>query len=225
MVWPKGTFLWRAMSIHDLDLDIFQDSNGNLCVEDARKKALSRLIPLGHRAKEGRANPKGIRHLYCSTDSKTSMAELRPWIGEKLAVGELALVRELKLVDCTLELSDELAYSSDGPPNREEAHLWQKINSAYSEPVVRDEQVADYAPTQVLAEAFKEERYDGIIYMSRLGDGKNVALFDHLAATPTDTCLRFEVKDLRYAISEIQWPTVPFAGCTEPADDTPEDET
>lgn len=36
----------------------------------------------------------------------------------------------------------------------------------------------DYAPTQNLAEAFRQRRYDGIFYNSELNkDGKNVALF------------------------------------------------
>ena len=42
----------------------------------------------------------------------------------------------------------------------------------------RADDVADYAPTQFLAEAFRNAGYDGIVYESRMGNGKNVALFD-----------------------------------------------
>ena len=52
------------------------------------------------------------------------------------------------------------------------------INEAFSEPMSRADDVADYAPTQFLAEAFRNEGYDGIVYESRMGNGKNVALFD-----------------------------------------------
>jgi hypothetical protein len=38
--------------------------------------------------------------------------------------------------------------------------------------------LADYAPTQVLAEAFRLNGFDGVMYGSLLGTGKTLALFD-----------------------------------------------
>ena len=42
-------------------------------------------------------------------------------------------------------------------------------------------------PTQILAEAFKQDRYDGILYNSLLADGHNIALFDTAAADIGET--------------------------------------
>src|ERR1022692_3299177 len=60
-----------------------------------------------------------------------------------------------------------------------EARNWYSIGEAFSRPVSSSDDVSDYAPTQILAEAFRQRWYDGIIYDSGLNkDGKNVALFN-----------------------------------------------
>ncbi|MFL6450471.1 MAG: RES domain-containing protein [Bryobacteraceae bacterium] len=54
------------------------------------------------------------------------------------------------------------------------------MSQAFSTPVTRDGSLADYAPTQILAELFKLKGYDGIRHKSLLNEGKgtNLALFD-----------------------------------------------
>lgn len=42
----------------------------------------------------------------------------------------------------------------------------------------RNDHIVDYAPTQFLADAFRQQQYDGIKYRSRVGNGYNLALFD-----------------------------------------------
>ena len=57
--------------------------------------------------------------------------------------------------------------------------VWSAINEAFSRPVTRSDDVAEYAPTQLLAEAFRTRLgRDGRLYGSNLGKGKNIALFD-----------------------------------------------
>jgi hypothetical protein len=60
----------------------------------------------------------------------------------------------------------------------ERTYAWGRINRAFSEPVTLSDDVADYAPTQVLAEAFRSAGCDAIKYGSRLGDGKTIAIFN-----------------------------------------------
>ena len=66
--------------------------------------------------------------------------------------------------------------------DRREECVWGDINRAFSQPVTRTDDVAEYAPTQVLAEAFRSAGYDGIVYGSKRGIGKTVAIFDLTAA-------------------------------------------
>lgn len=149
-----------------------------------------RMVPLADRAHEGRVNPKGIPCLYCSTEKKTAMTETRPWIGSFVSLAKFVLLRDLTVVDCFSErtwivpIFSVLAGKEPKPAEREKA-VWAHINWAFSEPVTRNDDLAGYAPTQVLAETFRSAGYDGIVYGSKLGGGLNVAIFDLAAAKCT----------------------------------------
>ncbi len=60
----------------------------------------TRMKPIPLKGWEGRANPKGISYLYLSNDENTSMAELRPHIGEYISSAQFEVNRTLRLVDC-----------------------------------------------------------------------------------------------------------------------------
>ena len=46
------------------------------------------------------------------------------------------------------------------PAEREKA-VWAHIGQAFSEPMTRRDDSADYVPTQIIAELFKREGFDG----------------------------------------------------------------
>ena len=72
------------------------------------------------------------------------------------------------------------------PTKRTEA-VWGHIARGFREPVTRDDDIADYATTQVIAEGFRAERFDGLVCRSSFGtDRFNVALFDLDAAKPSN---------------------------------------
>ena len=73
---------------------------------------------------------------------------------------------------------------------RLESNNWHVLNKAFSLPVFQAEDVADYAPTQYIAEAFRAAKYDGIMYESKVGNGKNVAIFDPANAEVVSRQLR-----------------------------------
>jgi hypothetical protein len=45
---------------------------------------------------------------------------------------------------------------------------WAELNDAFSEPVTASHNLAEYAPTQIVAEPFKTIGHDGVIYKSGL---------------------------------------------------------
>jgi len=116
------------------------------------------------------------------------MAEVRPWIGSYVSVASFEVLRDLTVVDCSADSLQGWFYGKDygkePPPGRREEQVWGDINRAFSEPVARADDVADYAATQVLAEALRFGGFDGIVYGSKLGPGNNVAIFDRVAAHP-----------------------------------------
>ena len=55
---------------------------------------------------------------------------------------------------------------------------WADIDKSFSKPVTLNDTNADYVPTQILSEVFKNNEYDGIVYKSLVGGGNNIVLFD-----------------------------------------------
>ena len=99
-------------------------------------------------------------------------------------------LKELKLIDCSQavvvvgsRLTLLAMFPEEPSADEREQRVWADINSAFSEPVDSTDSTAEYAPTQILGEAFRSALFDGIMYKSSLGkSGINVALFDLSAA-------------------------------------------
>ena len=166
-----------------------------------------RMFPRRDRAMEGRVNPKGIPCLYMASDEHTAMAEVRPWIGSLVSVGLLQTRRPLRIVDCTMGAKPHSIYI-DGEPSVEERAqaVWNHIAQAFREPVMRDDDVASYAATQIIAEIFRSKGFDGLRYPSAFGTGHfTIALFD-LDAAELATCSLHEIKDVELKHTEASNP-------------------
>lgn len=177
---------WRPETLCDDDGHVIESFD----VEDPFPP--ERMMPLADRAFEGRVNPKGIPCLYFSTDMDTAMTETRPWIGSCVSVAQFVMLKELSVVDCS---SDDEWMPWPGSHPEPENYVWGAINRALSHPVTRSDDVAEYAPTQVLAEAFRGAGFDGIVYGSKLGTGKTAAVFD-LSAAELANCHLYRVEAL-----------------------------
>jgi len=140
------------------------------------------MKPLCDRAREGRANPKGIPYLYLATHQDTAIAEVRPWIGSHVSVAQFTLKRDVRVVNCVTDDHRIVVYSREPEPQERERAVWRDIDRAFSQPVTSGDDTADYAPTQTIAEFFRVNGLDGTAYGSSLGPGHNVALFDMGAA-------------------------------------------
>jgi hypothetical protein len=208
----KDSILWRAQ------LDVVWESrlmptsvslNPNHVAETVEVEMpvpldSARMVPLRDRAGEGRVNPKGIPCLYFSTDRDTAMAEVRPWIGSYVSVAQFIMLRDLKVVDCSAENGPRTrSFRKKEPePGKGEEGVWKDINWAFSEPVTRSDDVAEYAPTQVLAEAFRNAGYDGVAYGSKLGIGRTIAIFD-LDAAELVNCEGYRVESIKVEFSRV----------------------
>jgi len=181
------------------------------------------MIPLKNRAMEGRANPKGISYLYLANDQKTAVAESRASIGEAVSVGVFKVTRDLWVVDCSVKAAEfPSIYFKEPSSKKRTIAVWSDIDRAFSQPVNRSDDVADYAPTQILAELFKQNGFDGVAFRSSLADGHNLVLFDVEAATLTGCCLyqvtkfnlEFEQAGNPYVVDggKVSWNTVELVG-------------
>lgn len=181
--------LFRAQVGHDLRPEDFGEG-----VTEQIECPLppERMKPLRDRAYEGRANPKGIPCLYVATHEKTAVAEGRPWVGASVSVAQLRTTRDLRVLNCTTDDHKTMFYLEEPEPEERQRAVWQDIDRAFAEPVSRTDDVAGYAPTQMLAELFRQHGFDGVGYRSALGPGHNLALFD-LDSADVINCSLFEV--------------------------------
>lgn len=195
---PVNRLAWRAQLGHDWEE---REQDGHKYEEPVPFRS-ERMKPIPFSAHEGRVNPRGIPCLYAANNKETAVAEVRPWLGALVSVARLKVKRELKLVDCVRDdgISHEIWFE-EPPPEERNQIVWRAIGHAFSDPVSPDPAIAEYAPTQVLAEQFKSLGFDGVVYQSRLSKGTNLAVFDLEAFSVLDVHL-IPVKGVSYEIGE-----------------------
>ena len=171
--------------------------------------APERMKPLLLHATEGRANAKGMPYLYLSDDEKISLSELRPYVGQYISLAQFAMSRNLRVVDCCSPVRENHFTSCIfSPPQSQEEignAIWSIINIAFTRPISNSESSSDYVPTQILAELFKSQSFDGARYKSNLGDGNNFVLFD-LAVADLVSCTLRKTESINYSFVNCQNP-------------------
>lgn len=200
----QGMILYRAQ----IGLEYHEDKHGVDFVAFGHK----RMKPHENLAIEGRANPTGIPMLYLASSVETAISEVRPWIGSELSVAQFKILRELKIMDLSVRHGETpiryLSFSNlldEKPVSKEKKEIvvWCDIDNAFSRPVTRTDNFADYVPTQILSELFCDNGYDGVIYRSQFGErGFNIALFN-LQDAEAINAAPYEVKGIELEFKEI----------------------
>jgi hypothetical protein len=199
---PQKSYLWRAQLGHDLypwyQPDTDSSSNEEEYITDIEcPHPPKRMKPCQGTASEGRANPKGIPYLYLSKGKDTAMSEVRPWVGSLISVSQFETLRDLLLLNCSEPLKHKIPLLKEPAPLEREQAVWCAINGAFSKPVNLSDRIADYFPTQIIAELFKNNGFDGIAYNSSLGEDLNVVLFD-LDSVREICCYLYEAKKVKF---------------------------
>lgn len=158
LIMPSSSKLYRAR-INTIEINKKSDEIKTFPPEEMGP-------PPQHFAISGRINPEGISYLYCAGDADTAGAELRPWKGAHLTIGEVEIKQDITIADLTLECKDDKwdfyfddfagMFSKQWPPEL-------KLN---------------YLVTQYFSEHFKSVGIRGIKYKSEFNvGGDNYALF------------------------------------------------
>jgi len=193
---PSGKIFWRAQLGNDWVFE--QQINDEIPAPFKR----NRMKPLPFRAHEGRVNPKGIPCLYVSTNRDAAMSEVRPGVGSFISLAQFKIIKDLKVVDCSVHHSNKEIYFEEPPPVEREQSVWAKIDAAFATPVTRSDETADYVSTQILSEKFADLGYDGVVYKSAYGDDAyNLALFDVNVAKQLN-CFLFKTTKAAFSFSE-----------------------
>ena len=199
---PKGTIFYRAQLGHGLEPHYDQEEYSG---DVPCPFPTDRMKPLRDRAAEGRANPKGIPCLYISNLMETVLSEVRPWRGSLISIAQFQTLRDLTIVDCTTTDKPRRIFYKGIPPEDWDKAVWFDIDRDFSKPVTRNEDLADYVPTQIIAELFKSNGFDGIEYQSSLGSGHNFALFDIDCANLTSR-MPYKTNDIKFDFSRASNP-------------------
>lgn len=199
----QGSIFWRSQLGNEWSPI---DQNNEHLGDEPCPFPPDRMKPHPHTSSEGRANPKGIPYLYLATDKDTAMAEVRPWIGSLISVGQFKITKNIKLVDCSVfHGKNFIFYFREPSAEEKEEAVWSDIDWAFSNPVTPSDDVAEYIPTQILAELFKKNGFDGIAYKSNLGDGHNVVLFD-LNVAELVNCFLYKTDKIKFTFKETANP-------------------
>ena len=180
-LYPKKTKLWRARIGSEV-----KENKYDFQFEPLKNKEI--CAPPPNKAREGRANPRGISYLYLSCDEDTAISEIRPYLNKQVTIATFKLVEDVLLVDASTDPSlfnvvEIIGREKKLSPENREKLTWAYINSDFSIPIAPEDNHCDYVPTQYLSELFKNKGYDGVIYRSSLNKkGCNVVLFDDKVA-------------------------------------------
>ena len=192
----EGAEFWRAQVGHDWT----SDADGRRI---SGPHPETRMRPWQDRAYEGRVNAKGIPCLYLATTREVAMSEVRPWIGSILSVARFSLGRDVTVVDCSKYHGFDAPDAEPSDSEEVNEAVWAHIDYAFSRPVTRSDNTAEYAATQIIAEVFRTEGYDGVIYKSAFAPtGYNIALFELDAALQTESYL-FQVSTATFEFREL----------------------
>jgi len=192
---PQGQSFWRAQIGCD------EKNNDDFCYQQL-PFSVARMKPDVKYAVDGRVSPKGIAVLYLASTKETAMSEVRPWKKAEISCARFATTRELRIIDCSELVGHNLLWFGADTPDKILDAIWSEMDNAFSEPVSHSEETSNYVPTQILAELFKSNGFDGVGYKSSLTtDGYNLALFELDSAVIAD-CQLFTVKNIAFEFTE-----------------------
>lgn len=139
-------------------------------------------VPPKGKASHGRANPAGIPYLYMASEPETAVSEIRPHTGEFATVATFKVKNGLNVVDLrnpkTLVSPFTTGLTEEIVRLRADLPFLEALGQELTRPVLPRSAATDYVPSQYLCEFIKKKGFDGVMYQSSVGSGKNLALFN-----------------------------------------------
>ncbi|BBT66402.1 RES family NAD+ phosphorylase [Aeromonas caviae] len=176
-----------VLTIIDKGTSLFR---GRIVKDDTHKETISKNLkkelgaPPESLAASNRMSPSGISFMYTAEDYETAIAELRPYVGDTIAIGEFITTKKLSFFDFTLLETVKIRKFNILENPRDSKflrgrYLLNELHKFVSKPV-RPSDVT-YIDLQVFSETirnYKGGMFDGIIFESsqRTG-GLNYVLF------------------------------------------------
>lgn len=149
-----------------------------------RKEPIKELgAPPKDKATAGRMNVEYIPIFYGAFDRKTAVAEIRPGIGEEVAIGEFVSRQPLKVFDFTVFASDRGKLWED-PGLTTRFEFVSEMGDLISKPIQASDRQREYIPTQIVADYLRRFfSCDAVIYRSAMtsnptADNRNIVVLN-----------------------------------------------
>lgn len=158
----------------------------------------------------GRANPVGIPYFYGASNIDTAIAETRPHPGNKVSIAKFNLTEPLRLINLMAprEMISplEIAYQQGDEDYllklRYDVEFLAHLGEVLSTPITPHAAQLEYLPTQYLCELIKKSEFDGLMFNSSVGNGKNFALFNETKLKPVSV-ITHKVTTLMYQSQKL----------------------
>ena len=131
--------------------------------------------PPPSKSESGRLNRVGVSFLYCATNEYTAISEIRPHPGDKVSIGAFQPKEKLIIFDSTKNFL--LNYYRNDKLLDEYFLYINSINKLFQKhipPSKRD----NYSITQLIADSIRKIGFDGILFNSSIGKGRNLVVFN-----------------------------------------------
>lgn len=148
------------------------NSHGKKIYQAYAGDSISSVPPL--KATGGRANRPGVSYLYCATDQYTAVSEVRPHPTDVVSLGQFKTVRQLKLFDFSHPNFLPFYQNEDALKKMIPYAKMASIYNRASPPSLEGR----YSISQLISDCIRQEGYDGIKFLSTVGDGKNLVIFN-----------------------------------------------
>lgn len=143
-------------------------------------------------ARAGRGNLDRVSVLYVASDALTTIAEVRAEPGQWVTVATIELSqRPLTVLDLSrdIRIIDPFAHADLDGALMARA-LLDSFRGEMCRPISRGDEKREYRMTQAVAEYFKSNGFDGVLFPSSVAAGSNAMFFDPTAGTATSTMER-----------------------------------
>jgi len=166
---------------HDPPFTYFR---ARVCRRDQKLHHDDLTAPPAELSSHGRMSPIGVSYFYAAGTPETAISELRPHIGQQVAVAHFDLNEPLLVLDLAKERHRKSIFdpSRDEKPGDFVCDFLRTIGDLIAKPIPPEESSTDYVPTQVFCEMIRRgelgKHIAGLRYRSALHKkGYNIVLF------------------------------------------------
>lgn len=184
---PIEEEFFRSEVVLETDTVIFRARLGGNVDEDGFTEPYSGAdigAPPNDKARPARLSRDGEVLLYCADEEITAVAEVRPWRGLVVSIGEFRPAQRLHILDLSKTLRPPNPFTT--PSLRYELEINALVNAFgddLSFPLERQDDNCGYLPSQKISDLVRAVGFDGIRYRSALApNGTNVAFFTPASA-------------------------------------------